>query len=194
MRLAAFRYLLISCLLVGVSGCLECCWNRSLVRVWGDHNSLGRPAVFVERVHRQPARYTRVADYRWMYNEWPRQAAVLPAETVPPETASGEFMPSEERPSGKVTPPADELDPVEPPRDRPPQVPPAPPATPTRHSPEDGEISRSETPLQLTTHQWQAAPLLPDDAHRSNAPAPDQRCQHAASPTTSNGAWLYRHP
>jgi len=65
------RYSLILVLVAAASGCLEHRGKHSILRLWADYNSLGQPALFLERLEHQPYKAARVDHFRWMYNKPP---------------------------------------------------------------------------------------------------------------------------
>jgi len=90
-------------LLAGLAAAPGCVWygSHSMTRVWGDRNTLDRPALFVERLSHAPPPRERVERFRWQYGVGPgvpfvapeATYAVVPPEASPPATADPEAGP-----------------------------------------------------------------------------------------------------
>lgn len=71
-----------------------CVWYgpHSMTRAWADHNTLDRPAFFVERLTHAPPPRERVERFRWQYGVGPGFPFVAPeatfATTPPPPDGS----------------------------------------------------------------------------------------------------------
>ena len=67
----------IAILAVLSAGCGCCVRHRphSICRTWADWNTLGEPALFIERIDHLPYKSHRVGRYRWMYGLDPGLAA-----------------------------------------------------------------------------------------------------------------------
>lgn len=93
--------------LSGFAAAPGCVWygTHSMTRIWGDHNTLNRPALFVERLSHAPPPRERVERFRWQYGVGPGVPFVAPEATyvaVPPAGA----IPTPADPAAGPSPPA----------------------------------------------------------------------------------------
>ncbi len=82
-------------LLAAAPGCV---WYgpHSMTRIWGDRNTLDRPALYVERLSHAPPPRERVERFRWQYGAGPGIPFVAPETmyvTSPTPEASGTAAP-----------------------------------------------------------------------------------------------------
>jgi hypothetical protein len=61
-----------------------CVWYgpHSMTRAWADHNTLNKPAFFVERLSHGPPPRERVERFRWQYGVGPGVPFVVPEPAV----------------------------------------------------------------------------------------------------------------
>jgi hypothetical protein len=61
-----------------------CVWYgpHSMTRMWADHNTLNKPAFFVERLAHGPPPRERVERFRWQYGVGPAVPFVVPDPVV----------------------------------------------------------------------------------------------------------------
>ena len=128
-RWGSMRQLLPLLLAAVCCGCVEHRTNHSVVRLWGDCNTLGRPALCCERLTHRPYKPSRVDHFRWMYHRPPGRLA---AEEVfltapPPIVAAPDYCPPPLLPDFEP-PPRRTTRPLAPAVEEPPRTDPVPPA------------------------------------------------------------------
>jgi hypothetical protein len=128
-RSGLLRQLLPLLLVSACGGCVEHRTNHSVMRLWGDYNTLNRPAFCCERLTHRPYKPSRVDHFRWMYHRPPGQMAAeavfIPAP--PPAIMNPEYCPPPMLPDFEP-PPRRETKPLAPPVAEPPSTDPVPPA------------------------------------------------------------------
>lgn len=64
---ATVRQMLPLLFALACGGCVEHRSQHSVLRLWGDWNTLGRPALCCERLTHRPYKPARIDHFRWMY-------------------------------------------------------------------------------------------------------------------------------
>ena len=154
MARVVIRYSLILVLVVAASGCLEHRGDHSIVRCWADYNSLGQPALFLEKLHHQPYKAARVDHFRWMYNKPPGKSnSQLYVTAAPPIGEVWESPDASDSPGIPLVPPPEAVESPSPESE--PSVgpfPPAPEPTSDPQQPSDAPAAEEPSDLELTSY------------------------------------------
>lgn len=134
----AFTALVCSAFIAALPGCV---WYgpHSMTRLWADHNTLNRPAFFMERLAHGPPPRERVERFRWQYGVGPGVPFAVPSPAVLAPQAAEEAASEAEATGAPPAPPPEPLPPLptSPEIERPASVPPYPAearSRPLRHS------------------------------------------------------------